>query len=155
MELTFRPYSLRDKKICLALFDTNCPEYFAPNERRDYDNFLTSNPPGYELCIVNGDIVGAFGLIAEGTNQTRLDWILLNHNSQGSGIGSIIMNRVLERARNIGVEVILITTSHKVYIFFENFGAIKVSEIESGLGLGMHRIDMELRLQSDRKDQLA
>ena len=142
----FRPYSLDDKEICLALFDTNCPEYFAPSERSDYENFLNSNPPGYELCIANGDIVGAFGLIEEGENQRRLDWILLNKNSQGSGIGSIIMNRVLVQARDKCVAIILITTSHKVYNFFEKFGAIKVFEIENGLGPGLHRVDMELRL---------
>jgi len=146
MEITFRPYSLCDKEICLALFDTNCPEYFAPNERRDYNDFLTSNPHGYELCIVNEDIVGAFGLIEESKNQRRLDWILLNQNSQGSGIGSIIMNRVLAQARDKSVAVILITTSHKVYNFFEKFGAIKVSEIENALGPGLHRVDMGLRL---------
>lgn len=146
MALMFRPYSLGDQEICLALFDTNCPEYFAPSERRDYENFLNSNPPGYELCVSNGNIVGAFGLIEENVNKSRLDWILLNQYSQGSGIGSIIMNRVLAQARDTRVAVILITTSHKVYNFFEKFGAIKVSEIENGLGLGLHRVDMELRL---------
>ncbi|MCH9638354.1 MAG: GNAT family N-acetyltransferase, partial [Betaproteobacteria bacterium] len=105
-----------------------------------------SNPSGYELCIANGDIVGAFGLIEEGENQRRLDWILLNKNSQGFGIGSMIMNRVLAQARETNVAIILITTSHKVYNFFEKFGAIKVFEIENGLGPRLHRVDMELRL---------
>ncbi len=155
MSLMFRPYSLGDQERCLTLFDMNCPEYFAPSERRDYENFLSSNPPGYELCIANGDIVGAFGLIKESENQRRLDWILLNKNSQGSGIGSVIMNRVLARARDTNVAVILITTSHKVYHFFEKFGAIKVSEIENCLGPGLHRVDMELRLQTNRKGQCA
>ncbi len=57
MKLTFSPYSLDDQEICLALFDTNCPEYFAPSERSDYENFLSFNPSGYELCSVNGDLM--------------------------------------------------------------------------------------------------
>ena len=146
MALMFRPYSLGDQEICLALFDSNCPEYFAPSERNDYEKFLNSNPPGYEICIANGEIVGAFGLIEENVNQSRLDWILLNKNSQGSGIGSMIMSRVLAQARDTNVAIILITTSHKVYNFFEKFGAIKVSEIENGLGPELHRVDMALHL---------
>jgi hypothetical protein len=83
---TFKPYSSNDKGRCLALFDSNCPEYFAPNERVDYENFLNSNSAGYELCIDNKEIVGAFGLFKEDTNQSRLDWILLNPKAQGIGI---------------------------------------------------------------------
>ena len=69
MEITYRPYSFSDKEACLALFDMNCPEYFAPNEREDYDNFLVSNPTGYELCVGSAGIAGAFGLIEESANQ--------------------------------------------------------------------------------------
>ncbi len=36
------------------LFDANCPEFFAPNERLDYAEFLDSNLLGYELCLTGG-----------------------------------------------------------------------------------------------------
>ena len=146
MELTFKTYSSNDKKICLALFDLNCPEYFAPNERRDYDDFLNSNPGGYELCIWNRDVVGAFGLSKEDNNRSRLNWFQLNNKVHGIGIGSIIMNRVLMQANDSGINVIFIPTSHKSFKFFEKKGAIKISEIENGWRPNMHRIDMELHL---------
>lgn len=39
-ELTFRPYTQADRDSCIGLFDANCPEYFAANERADYEAFL-------------------------------------------------------------------------------------------------------------------
>jgi GNAT superfamily N-acetyltransferase len=146
MEVCFRPYTAGDAERCLILFDKNCPEYFAPNERRDYANFLASNPGDYEVCIANGEIVGAFGLMEDEPNISRIEWILLNPNMQGSGIGSVIMDKVLGQARGNDVEIISIATSHKAYMFFQKFGAIVMSRTEDGWGAGMHKIDMELRL---------
>ena len=35
---------------CLDIFDANCPEFFAPNERQEYENFLNCDSKGYEVC---------------------------------------------------------------------------------------------------------
>ena len=40
MEFRFRGYRPPDESACLALFDENCPAFFAPNERDDYLVFL-------------------------------------------------------------------------------------------------------------------
>ena len=42
--VTFRSYVSTDKSVCLKLFDANCPEFFAPNERVDYAEFLDASP---------------------------------------------------------------------------------------------------------------
>ncbi len=147
MEVAFKSYSSSDKERCLALFDSNCPEYFAPNERRDYENFLSSNPSGYEVCIGNKKIAGAFGLFKEeNNNHCRLDSILLSPDAQGKGIGSIIMDRVVMQAKDFGVDRVFIATSHKADKFFKKKGAVKLSETKHGWGPDMHRIDMELHL---------
>ena len=41
--VTFRSYVSTDKSVCLKLFDANCPEFFAPNERVDYAEFLDAS----------------------------------------------------------------------------------------------------------------
>ncbi|MFT7686710.1 MAG: hypothetical protein ACI9FB_002056 [Candidatus Azotimanducaceae bacterium] len=144
--ISFRPYTPFDKPVCLALFDKNCPAFFAPNERLDYTSFLDANRRKYELCLVEGEIVGAFGLIGRGLQRKSLHWILLSPNSHGMGIGSSIMDRVSTLARTSEVRLITIAASHKSAPFFARFGAIEVSTIENGWGPGMHRVDMELRL---------
>ncbi|QFU75819.1 GNAT family N-acetyltransferase [Halioglobus maricola] len=146
MEVTFRSFSANDVDACLALFDMNCPEYFAPNERVDYAKFLHSTPRDYEVCLVADGIVGAFGLVQNEPGQSSIDWILLSSNMQGTGIGTIIMNRVIGQARDNDVKIIHIATSHKAHQFFAKFGATIVSETKDGWGEGMHKIDMELRI---------
>ena len=144
--VTFRSYVSTDKSVCLKLFDANCPEFFAPNERVDYAEFLDASPFSYELCAVNGEVVGVFGLSENGLQQSSLKWVLLNPNFQGMGIGSAIMNRISAVAHQAGARLVKIAASHKSAPFFVNFGAIEIAAMENGWGPGMHRIDMELHL---------
>ena len=143
----FRSYSRSEREACLSLFDANCPEYFAPNERNDYANFLDTNPAGYELCIVNDQVVGAFGLIGNNTLRRNLKWIMLNPQSQGLGIGSAVMARVSTLAIAAKLEAVDIAASHKSAPFFAKFGAVTTGIIQDGWGPGMHRVDMALSIQ--------
>jgi len=142
----FTPYSPLDKEGCLDLFDKNCPEFFAPNEREDYLLFLDSNPPGYEVCRVGGDMAGGLGLKVKNSNQGYLNWILIAPRFQGMGIGSAMMRRIMAQGKALSLDIIKIPTSHKAAPFFAGFGAIRVSETKDGWGPGMHRVEMELRL---------
>ena len=144
--ITFRLFTGAEKLACLALFDANCPQFFAPNERLDYVEFLDASPLSYELCLINGEVVGAFGLSGNGLQQNSLNWILLNPNFQGMGIGSSIMNRISAVAHQAGVRLVKIAASHKSAPFFAKFGAIEIAAMKNGWGPGMHRIDMELHL---------
>ncbi|MDX1499446.1 MAG: GNAT family N-acetyltransferase [Woeseiaceae bacterium] len=142
----FRPYSPADRDACLALFDANCPAFFAPNERADYAAFLDGAPDGYEVCEQAGRVVGAFGLVIDARDGAGLNWILLDPAAQGMGLGSSIMTRVISRARASEVDRIRIAASHKSAPFFEKFGAVATARMEDGWGPGMTRVDMELLL---------
>ena len=144
--VTFRGYLSTDKAACLELFDANCPEYFAPNERKDYENFLEANPENYELCFVSGPLVGAFGLMHDGARDRNLRWILLEPSSQGLGIGAMIMERVILNASESGARVVNIAASHKSAPFFAKFGSTKVTVTANGWGPGLDRVDMVLKL---------
>jgi GNAT superfamily N-acetyltransferase len=145
-QITFRPYSSADRDICLAIFYANCPEFFAVSERIDYERFLDSDPVGYELCLYNGSIAGAYGLTGNGAARQNLSWILLSPRTQRSGIGSAIMRKVLSLAKMAGSAQIHIAASHLSAPFFATFGAVAVRESKNGWGAGLHRIDMELHL---------
>lgn len=148
-EVTFRPYSGNDRETCLGLFDANCPEFFAPNERADYLSFLEKVPSGYELCLIEGEVAGAFGLIGDAGSRRRLNWIMLNPQFQGRGGGRAIMDRVAALAASKKVQVVEIAASQKSAPFFARFGAVTLRIIENGWGAGMHRVDMELPLTPD------
>lgn len=146
-DLFFRAYSVGDKEDCLGIFDANCPEFFCPNERNDYTKFLDANPAGYEVCLLNGKLAGAFGLIDDRERHGTLSWILLDPCLQGLGIGSAIMKRVNDLARATGLVLIDIAASHKSAPFFAKFGARSTTVIDNGWGPGMDRVDMEMRVE--------
>ena len=146
MNTTFRPYGDSDRQACVGIFDLNCPEYFAPNERQDYEEFLGGAPADYEVCEGEGRILGAFGLFADGENTKTLNWIMLDPQTQGMGVGSKIMERVIDLGRVSETKAVRIAASHKSAPFFAKFGATTISSSKDGWGPGMDRIDMVLSL---------
>jgi GNAT superfamily N-acetyltransferase len=143
----FRSYTAGDRAACLRLFDTNCPTYFAPNERADYEAFMTDVAGEYQVCLHEGHVVGAYGVIAEGRTGLALRWIVIAPEHQGRGIGSAVMQRVIAAVRVAGPSARLhIGASHLSAPFFARFGARELARIPHGWGPGMHRVDMELAL---------
>ena len=144
--ISFRPYRDADRQACTSIFDANCPEFFAPNERQEYEEFLEGVSADYEVCEVDGTVYGAFGLFVDGENVKVLNWILLDPQTQGIGVGSKIMERVIHLSRTSQTRVVKIAASHKSAPFFARFGAKTTSSTKNGWGPGMDRVDMELSL---------
>lgn len=144
--ITFRPYRDADRQACISIFDANCPEFFAPNERQEFEEFLERISGDYAVCEVDGEVLGAFGLFVDSENMKRLNWILLDPQTQGIGVGSMIMERVIQLGRTTQTKVVKIAASHKSAPFFARFGASSTSLTKNGWGPGMDRVDMELPL---------
>lgn len=144
--IRFEDFRTSDLAACLQLFDSNCPAFFAPVERDGYEQFLSSGPDGYEVGLLERGVVGAYGLSADEPGIGQLRWILVDPESQGLGVGSAMMRRVVDRARSSQLQEVHIAASHRSEPFFQRFGAITVSKSEDGWGVGMHRHDMVLDL---------
>jgi GNAT superfamily N-acetyltransferase len=143
-EPTFRRYQATDREVCLDLFDANCPEFFAPNERADYVAFLETEGGAYQVCLLGDRVVGAYGLLPQGRNGLVIRWILITPKAQGQGLGSAIMQRVLAEVRGNGAAVLHMAASHRSAPFFARFGARETASTPHGWGPDMHRVDMEL-----------
>ena len=52
MELKLQEYKQTDFDACMDLFDSNCPAYFAIEERIDYQNYLKFNEDKYLLGYI-------------------------------------------------------------------------------------------------------
>jgi GNAT superfamily N-acetyltransferase len=160
INITFRQYCSVDNQACTSIFDANCPEFFALNEREEYQDFLECASEGYEVCEVDGRVLGAFGLSGDGQEAKTLNWILLDPQTHGIGVGSRIMERVIhlgrtseaimERVIHLGrtseAKMVRIAASQKSAPFFAKFGARTASTTTDGWGPGMHRVDMVLPL---------
>ncbi len=144
--ITFRPYCKDDYQACIDIFDANCPVYLAPSERKDYESFLDASPEGYEVCVVDGRVLGVFGLIGDSKSEKRLNWIMVDSKTHGMGIGARIMERVIHLGRSSETTAIGLSTSQKVAAFFEKYGATTTSMTKDGHGPGIDRVDMVLPL---------
>ena len=69
MSVVFRPYCSTAFQACTDIFDANCPEFFAPNERQEYEEFLTDVSHGYEVCEVDGRVLGALSGSLDGNED--------------------------------------------------------------------------------------
>ena len=130
----------------MTIFDVNCPQYFAANERDDYAGFLATEPSGYEVCTVGGKLAGAFGLRRGSGDNVSLTWIMLDPSLQGIGLGSAIMKRVIGSAHARRSRFVEIAASHRSAPFFAKFGASVSKNTTDGWGPGMDRVDMQLKL---------
>ena len=146
VEGNFRPFASSDRESCLAIFDANCPEFFAVHERIDYEQYLKTHSDEYEVCEIEGAVVAGFGIASDSRNESRLNWIMVDPKAKASGLGTSIMSRVISRSMKSQSGLIRIAASHKSAPFFAKFGAVATKHTEDGWGDGMHRIDMELRL---------
>ncbi|HEU5046302.1 MAG TPA: GNAT family N-acetyltransferase [Rickettsiales bacterium] len=144
----FRPFQPFDNEACLALFDQNCPDYFAPNERREFAQYLYVQGHEYRVYEHRGKIGAAFGLhVYSDGHSARINWIMAARNSHKAGIGTVMMHTAIANAkRHPHVKLIHISASQHSASFFTRFGAAQKTIIENGWGPGMHRIEMEIVL---------
>jgi GNAT superfamily N-acetyltransferase/diadenosine tetraphosphate (Ap4A) HIT family hydrolase len=143
----FLPYEPRHREGCLALFDQNCPDHFAPNERADFAHFLDASPHGYLVTLAGDEVIAAFGVTDGGrTGRRRINWILVSSAAQGHGLGAVMMREAISRTTAANASVLEIAASHRSAPFFAKFGAYPIRHIDNGWGMGMHRVDMELRV---------
>ena len=143
--LEFTPFVSTRRAACLAIFDQNCPDFFAPSERAGYERFLEESVDGYRVGLIDGRVAAAFGVTKTDVGgRCRLSWIMVGRDAQGRGVGRAIMADVLRQAAASGAQWVDIAASHKSAAFFAKFGARERSRTNNGWAPGMHRIDMEL-----------
>lgn len=104
--VTFRPCTPADAPACLALFGSNCPPYFHPSERADYEQFLQDPQDRGEYWVmeqggevVGGTVVGCGGVWVNAEGQGGLSWGMVRRDLQRRGLGTRLTLFRLERLR--------------------------------------------------------
>lgn len=146
-----RPYTADDFSACLAIFDSNVPTYFAPEERAEFCEYLESVNDRDRPCLVlasNGSVVACGGLITEaGNRQARLAWGMVDRAFHGRGVGTRLTRARLALARATpGITELGLETSQHTHGFYEGFGFTVSKITPNGIASGLDRWDMTLRL---------
>jgi len=142
----FRPYAPTDQQDCLAIFDSNTPQFFGVDERPDFFGFLSRQPCPYYVVERDGKIV------ASGGNYTRVNdgdaflvWGMVHKDHHRQGIGTLLLQERLKLIflHEPGARVVIDTSQHS-QAFFARFGFQAKSLTENHYAPGLHRVDMEL-----------
>lgn len=151
--MTSRDFTPGDFAACLAVFNSNVPEYFRDGERDDFVAFLEALPGPY-LVLVDpaGVIVGCGGYArVAGTGRADLCWGMVSRSVHRKGLGKRLtrarIDRILEDPTV--TEVVLNTSQHTVG-FYERLGFETVSVIRDGYAPGLDRCDMRLAVGQAR-----
>lgn len=131
-------------EAALALFDANCPAFFAPNEREDFERFLLDFGADYRVAIDGKKVLAGFALQTASGRRAQIRWIMVHPEAHGAGLGRRMMSDAVSLAKEAGALTIDIAASHLSAPFFARFGAVERVRTPDGWGPGMHRVDMTL-----------
>jgi ribosomal protein S18 acetylase RimI-like enzyme len=144
-----RDYTITDRSACLAIFESNVPEFFVPTEREEFAAFLDALPGPY-LVVEDGSgaILGCGGYaIAPGTVTADLCWGMVVREQQTIGLGRLLFNARLSRIQSDpSSKAVALNTSQHTRGFYERLGFITERIVPNGYAPGLDRCDMRLVL---------
>lgn len=117
-------YSLNDRETLLNLVRLNTPKYFAPDEERDFENYLQNEIEDYFTISVKNEIVGCGGINFENEKTIGIiSWDIIHPDYQGKALGSYLLKYRIEILKAIqSVQQIIVRTSQSTYLFYQKHG---------------------------------
>ena len=148
--LSTREYAGEDRVACLGLFDGNTPEFFAPEERIEYANFLDHLPCSYLVISSLADgVIGAGGYyVTDEPSVGGLAWGLVARAWQRRGVGRELLQLRLSRLRSNGVSAVRVRTSPRSRGFFEHLGFRVVQVVPRGFTPEIDLVELRLALRA-------
>lgn len=150
----FRPYITDDFSACLTIFDTNVPDYFAPEERADCYEFLTTinlDTAPYWVFAQEENIIACGGLIIHAERkQARLAWGMVHNHFHGKGLGTKLTKvRINFAFKTPNIKEIGLETSQHTKAFYEKIGFRVTSIKKDGFAKGFDCYEMILNRDGD------
>lgn len=142
-----RPYRAADRDVCLGLFDSNVPEYFAQVERTGFETFLDELPGPYLVIEAPSGRLVACGGYAHADDPRRVDlcWGMVHREMHGWGIGHFLTETRVEAAfAEPSVEMIALNTSQLTVAFYRRLGFRLESVEPDGYAAGLDRCELRL-----------
>lgn len=144
-----RPYHFADRAALLNIFKMNTPQYFDPEEAKDFEAYLSDNGDTYLTIENQNKIVGGTGYqITDNGTIGRITWIFFHPDSAGLGLGRQSLEYCMAIFKSMPtVQKLVVTTSQLAYKFFAKFGfhLVKTEKDYWGRGLDLYLMEMALK----------
>ncbi len=149
-DLQLVPYSSKYKDNFKALNEAWIRQYFVM-EDNDYkaldnpDDYIIK-PGGYiVMALNNGDAVGTCALIKMTDEKFELAKMAVCDTAQGLGIGKLIGNHIIAKAKQLGAKIIYLESNTQLtpaINLYRKLGFIEVNNHTSGY----ERVDIKMEL---------
>jgi ribosomal protein S18 acetylase RimI-like enzyme len=142
-----RKYTDNDKSKLIQLLRQNIPEYFAPSEEIDFEEYLENEREDYFVYEEDSEIMGAGGINYFPDEKTaRISWDMIDPRHQGKGIGKkLTQHRMNHLNHKSNIERITVRTSQLAYQFYEKMG-FELEKIEKDFwakGFDLYQMKMD------------
>jgi GNAT superfamily N-acetyltransferase len=148
-----RSYKRNDQDACVAIFESNMPDYFDPHDRADLISFLDELPGPYYVCVLAGRGICACGgyYIQAEAKLAALTWGMVHRDLHRHGLGRHMLEYRLSEIRAIpGIRTVRARTTQITEDFFRRCGFVPSSQKIGGFGPGHDFVDLELQLTLPR-----
>lgn len=121
--MTIRPFHPADTPALLAVLDPLIPEFFAPEEKPDFEAYLTHHLEAYFVVETDGEVVAGGGLnFFPRDHLARISWDLVHPRHRGKGVGRALLDFRIAHARSLAVPKLVVRTSQLAWGFYEKSG---------------------------------
>jgi len=147
-------------EACLSIFDSNCPPYFALEEREAFKYWLVCQGKTMENAYKNssietyrvieneaGELIGCGGYYLNlDQTEARFAWGMIRKELQHHGIGTYLaMQRIREIKRTYPLAEITLATSQHTHLFYARMGFEVLDIIPSGFAPNLDKYEMKWR----------
>lgn len=155
---TIRPYHPADRESCLAVFDSNVPRFFAPDERDLFATFLERFKATYlVLCDTDGAVIGCGGIAVRPDGRTAiLRWGMVHAARQRRGLGrTLTVARLRLAVADPTVEQIVLYTTGMTAGFYRTLGFADTEILPNHYGPGLDRHTMAATIDDAFRQKVA
>ena len=146
--MNIRKYQADDLDALVAIFRSNIPKYFTPEEEPGLYSFINDRLDDYYVVEVGGEVVGAGGIAlnADIDPQTvSLCWGMVREDHLGTGLGKALTEFRIQLAQEKYPGLALtIGTSQHTEGFYQKYGFKTVEHTPDGYGPGIDMCRMRL-----------
>jgi ribosomal protein S18 acetylase RimI-like enzyme len=142
--ISWRSFDRADRDACLALFDSNVPDFFLEGERPEFEAFLDDLAGPYVVLLRDGEIVACGGYALRDRGRVAdLCWGIVRRDLHGRGFGrELTEGRIARAVAEPRVTEIALKTSQHTVGFYERLGFVTLSVEIDGYGPGLDRCEM-------------
>jgi N-acetylglutamate synthase-like GNAT family acetyltransferase len=146
--MEIKRFQSSDEPLLLKLLELNTPDYFAPEEKDDFIQYIRHFSQNFFVLKNNNAIIGCGGInIKDDPHTAYLSWDIIHPDEHKKGLGSLLLNYRLKLIRLWpSIRKIKVRTSQITYGFYEKHGFRLCVQMKDYWAKGFDLYEMELQL---------